>query len=356
MTALKTLLVLSMALLPAAAWAACSTDADCAAGEVCVAVPCACAAPACDPDAPDCVTEPCTCDAASECVPAESFDDDTYYSGDCEADADCPMGFTCQEVQAPCASTGCACPPCEEGTECTCDCPTDPEPCEATTYKYCAYTPVECASDADCSEGFECKAQEVCSGSAGCGCAVPACDPEGECPEPEPCECDETEYTESCEVVGHYCEAKQIECEAAADCPEGWECVGVRSDCACPAIACDSSDPEGCADLPPCDCGSEPTVSYCMPGGWAESAVADYASGGSDTSAPTAAESPTDTFMKNAQEAAAAADGSTAGTDDAAKAGSGCSYATTAAGLGSLVLTLLALLGLAVRRATVLGR
>jgi hypothetical protein len=273
------------------------------------------------------------------------------------------MGFACEEVQAPCAGTTCACPPCEPGTECTCDCPTEPEPCEPTTYKYCAYTPQECTGDADCAEGFECKAQEVCSSSGGCGCARPACDPSaGECPVPEPCDCETEPAPEpTCEVIGHYCEAKQIECTAAADCPSGWDCVGVTVGCACPAIVCDSADPAGCPDLPACDCADVPDVSYCMPGGWAETAARDYANAtsGGDTAAPTAVPDPTAQFMDNAEKAAADASGGTPGngaTGTTDKGGTGCAYATTTAGFGSLFLTLLALLGLAARRAEILGR
>lgn len=358
MKTLTTLLLLSFALLPTAAWATCASDADCAPDEVCLATPCACATPACDPEGECPEPEPCTCDAAAECVPTDSFDDDVYYSGDCEVDADCPMGFACEQVQVPCGSTrvDCACPGCAEGEECPpCECPEEPvEPpeCEIETYGYCAYKPVECASDADCVEGFECKAQEVCSSSAGCGCAMPACDPDdGECPEPEPCECDETDYEETCEVIGNYCEAKQIECEAAADCPADWECVGIGADCACPAIACASDEPDACPDLPPCECAAEPTVSYCMPGGWAEAAARDYAAGSDDTGAVGEEQSPTAAFMEDASKAAAEQDATD--TDK----GSGCAYATTTtAGLGVLLLTVLSLLGVAVRRRRVTAR
>lgn len=362
MPTLKTLLVLTFGLLPVAAYAACTTDADCATGEQCLALPCACGAPACDPSAGECTDpEPCTCDETAECVPADTFDDDVYYSDECTADADCPMGFACEEVQVPCASTrvDCACPPCAEGETCEpCDCgePVDPEPCEATSYKFCAYKPVQCTADADCAEGFACQAEEVCSGggATNCACAAPACDPDGgECAEPEPCECEtdpEPASEPTCEVTGHSCQPKQIECDAAADCPSGWECIGVSAGCACPAIACASTDPDGCPDLPACDCAAEPTVSYCMPGGWAVAAARDYAAGG-DENTLGAPQSPTAAFMEDA--AKAAADGSTA---DPAK-GSGCSFTTSAtAGLGALLVTLLALLGVAVRRVTVLGR
>jgi MYXO-CTERM domain-containing protein len=236
-----------------------------------------------------------------------------------------------------------------------------PPDCESQTYKYCAYKPVECAGDSDCDEGFECKAQEVCSASGGCACAVPACDPDGgECPVPEPCECETEPVPEpTCEVVGHYCEAKQIECESATDCPTDWECVGVSADCACPAmeIYCDPASSEECPEMPACDCGSEPTVSYCMPGGWAAAAARDYAAaadGSTNNNAIGEEQSPTAAFMDGASKAAAE---HAAAGDESAKGSGGCSFATTAtAGFGTLFVTLLALLGLAVRRSTALGR
>ncbi|MBM4354980.1 MAG: hypothetical protein FJ109_14545 [Deltaproteobacteria bacterium] len=282
----------------------CTTDADCPEGSQCVAVPCACACPACDPDSgAECPPCECPdCPEGGECVEID-VGPGPWYGDECEQDADCPMDFTCQEVPLPCATEPvcppCACAGCDPDSEdCTdppeCECEPceepDPLPCEETTAKVCIYEPKECTADTDCAEGFECLEIEECSGVGGCactGCACPDC-PEGEecppcdCPtDPLPCECEEEEFAEECTVVGAFCAPKQQECTTDDECPEGWECAGFVGglDCACAACECTTcAEGEECPECncPPCDCPEAGTELYCLPGGWSEAGYTDY--------------------------------------------------------------------------------
>lgn len=253
----------ALVLLAAPARAAdtpCTTDADCAKGEVCLAMPCSTPAMPCQEGAECPVPEPC--DSTSVCTPAP-------WDGRCAADADCPTGFACVDVEIPCASAGCApctCA-CEAGKECpACECPPCPEPppCEPTFEKYCQYVQKECATDADCGAGWACQAQESCS--AGGGCACPDCGPDMECP---PCDCPPPEPP-VCEVTGHWCAVAETPCTADADCPADFQCVArtLGGDCACPPCACDPA--AGPCDCPACDCGNPVQESVCLPKGWSD--------------------------------------------------------------------------------------
>lgn len=268
------LLTTSLVLFPVAASAApCQTDADCEEREVCVLAPGEC--PPCTPGG-EC--PPCDEPTAGECAPADGGGG--FWSGlSCEADSDCPDLFTCDEVSVPCAMPPtCGCADCDpDGGECPeCDCPeVDETPCESETVKTCVYEPATCEADADCGAGFECYAQEVCSGGgSSCGCAPCA---EGEtC---EPCECDDEPVSDegSCETVGSYCAPKPTPCKADADCPEGWECAALDMGCACPACACaEGEECTGCGD---CTCDSEGD-GLCLPGGWSEAVAVAADAGG----------------------------------------------------------------------------
>jgi len=311
------LVVLAMLLLAAPAVGdealSCETDADCPDGYFCIYLTTACVCPDCPPGE-EC--EDCNCPDEGEVegyCEQEDWDDDDdwgFYGGECDEDADCPVGFACEMVPVPCAAPDCppctceACDPddedCNEEPDCECpDCP-DPEPCEAEEVGYCVYDMVDCETDADCAAGFECLEVEECSGSGGgcsCGCDCMAC-PEGEdCPDCvcPPCDCEEEEYTEECEVVGSFCAPKEQPCEDDADCLDGWECMtiavgGGDTDCACPACLCEPC-PEGeeCepCDCPDCDCGDEEPETfveeegYCVPAGWSE-IIEESAMGGAN--------------------------------------------------------------------------
>jgi hypothetical protein len=239
----------------------CETDADCAAHEVCerVALPCA-VPPTCTCACPDCppgqACPPCEC---PDCPPEDAFApcaEETYgvclprWERDgCASDADCPAGFACEEIQVPCAATpcACACAGCAEGEEC--------EPCECLP---CEPEPCEAETYATCVWApLECAADADCPDGFECvaqescwggggGCACPPCPEGAECP---PCECpDEEEYFEECEVTGHVCQPRAIACEDDAGCPAGWTCEATFGDCAC-ACTCDAG--------PACEPGQE---------------------------------------------------------------------------------------------------
>jgi len=382
---LATLVAFPLAL----AAAECTTDADCAPDEICARME-TCAAPAC-PEGQECEVPACT--SGGECVAAGPTGTDYVYGNACEADADCPADFVCEELDVPCATSagcGCSCPACDpdSGAECPpCDCgectAPDPTPCEPTTARYCAYHPRACTADSDCAEGFQCVTDEVCYGG-GSTCAVPdcacACEAGAECP---PCDCpkpvcDDVPVESTCEVISQYCAPKQIACADASACPAGWECVAVPAyGCACPMIdcppvetMCPDLDPacvekaEACDSQAACDCPATEPEAYCMPAGWGGVMAAQDGAATGDTPAPTGGAELGD-FLENAHEAAAGPrvvddkatdetsdttgdDGNGAASDTAG--GGGCTTGGAANGLGFLLLTLLALVGIDVIR------
>lgn len=373
----------------------CETDADCPDDMECVPMPCACACMACE-EGEEC--EPCECPDCpddGECMPKYDDPPDGWYADECESDADCPAEFKCEEIgYGSCGGATPACPPCTcmacdpDDEECDpedCECPpceeefVEPE-CTEEIVKVCMFVPEECEADADCADGFECVAQEVCYGM-GTSCACPeivcACEtcPDGEecepceCPEVPPCDCDdEEEYVEECETLGAYCVPQQITCEDDEGCPEGWECLDFPDDCVCPMCDCavppcpeGEECPEPDCDCGPCECEEGGGESYCVPDGWAE---AGFESGGSMGSADFLTETANDSTDKggeenpqspdpngeeggaNAEIQAEEGDDGDEGDDD-----SGCTTGTGNAGPAGLVLlALLALALLATRR------
>ena len=374
----------------------CSTDQDCPEGSQCVSMPCACDCKAC-PEGEECEPcGPCDCDDLGECMPIYEDDPGGWYGEECETDEDCPVEFKCEEVSwgqcggstptcAPCTCAACdpddescdpedcECPPCDEQGEA-------PE-CFEETVKMCTFSPTECEADADCGDGFECLAQEICYGY-GTACACPdiacACEPcpEGEeceaceCEELPPCDCpEEEEYVEECETVGSYCVPRQVACSDDADCFEGWTCEDFGGDCACPMCECMSEDcaegeecalPEECS-CPPCDCSDE-TEAYCVPAGWKDAgfnsgetmgsadflseATGDGEDKGGENQAPETPDPNADTGEEGAESEAPA--------DDAAGGSDGSSGCTAGAGhnssAGLLFLALLFALAVSRRR------
>jgi MYXO-CTERM domain-containing protein len=258
-------------LCPAQAHAqACETDADCAQGLVCEVVGAiACAVPDCPPGEECPEPEPCEPEEFSECVP-----------GPCTSDADCGEGLKCLSVSSEtCTGSAMACDPDDE--ECVV---VEVEPvCETVTEQYCAPDWVgECEADADCGEGFTCVAAEICECSSGERSdeaepgvevdpapdseAEPAPDPEAE-PAPDPDAVPEQEPEPvpepicECYPTGEkYCEPKEVACESAADCPEGWTCEQVGA----VAVACTVPDD---GSEPVCEPAEDP-VYQCMPPYW----------------------------------------------------------------------------------------
>jgi Cys-rich repeat protein len=252
-----TLVALLFLAVPAlAADVPCASDADCGKGDVCILAPCG--APACPPDT-ECVQPP-------DCV-SQGFCMKAPWDGTCAVDGDCPTGFTCDAVDVPCASGGCApctcacssdgaCPPCECPA---CDVPVD---CTPTTTQICQYHAAVCKADGDCKDGWACGTEEVCSGT---GCACAPCAPDSEC---LPCDCPPPPEP-TCEVIGAWCKPKETACTAAADCPADFECIEQvnRTGCACPACACLPETPDcGCGI---CDCPAATITQVCLPKGWA---------------------------------------------------------------------------------------
>lgn len=166
---------------------------------------------------------------------------------ECATDADCPVGFACEEI----AWGACpGAPPCEEGE----DCP-PPPPCEEGSELVCVPAPIACASDSDCPSDLECVTftYEECWGSSEPG------EPTDPVPMPIPddrdadagsdagsddspdggesddgFEGDDFEDEFECETVTEaYCAPAYVGgCETDSDCGEGFDCVALEV-CSC---------------------------------------------------------------------------------------------------------------------------
>lgn len=219
-SSLLSLLVLgaSMSVGAAAHATDCTSDADCARGEVCSYTD---AATPCIPEDPTCGT------ATSGICTSVSI------SGDCATDADCPDGLACQEI----GGSACSSPACPPGEPCP-----EPTPCEPTIYYGCvAPPPPPCTADSDCSEGLTCiiESYEVCSGGGFEGGPEPlpgAPDGSGTGTGTDPVvDCTTETYS--------YCAPRWMgPCTTAADCGDGFTCE--------PELSCYCSGSGG-TDVPP---------------------------------------------------------------------------------------------------------
>ena len=196
----------------------CSSNADCADGQVCELEPCPMID--CDPDDPDCVVPECS--DTGTCVDGP----DDGWGSSCETDADCPQGFECGVVGG--VSEACA-----AGEDC-------PEPTVVEIY---GCVPASCETDADCEGAFVCITYENDCEDIAIGapdCAGEDCPPP---PEIEPCE----PTTEG--VCGPKWAAP---CEKAADCGEGFQCVPeVVDTCGSTPISSGGAVPSPAPDAPP---------------------------------------------------------------------------------------------------------
>jgi uncharacterized protein (TIGR03382 family) len=216
----------------------CTSDADCGEGQICALTDCA---QPCDTDVdPNC--EPTDCGTGVTCI-----DIGEPPPPNCTADADCAEGERCiTETFETCVDTGCACPDGDPACECP---PPPPEgECATETFSYCAPPwAAACDADADCGAGFTCELLEVCACSGGGGSeGAPDADPAA--PPAEECVC-ETATEGSCVL-------ERVECESAADCLEGFECVDEGSAGTCSVsedgtVSCDEPAASASICVPP---------------------------------------------------------------------------------------------------------
>jgi len=139
---------------------------------------------------------------------------------ECATDADCPLGLSCVELEAPVD----AAPPCDPDTDCNPDALVDAG-AGGGSMMLCQFVPVSCASATDCAEGLTCFTVtiEECSGGGTVDCA----DGDPDCVPMEPTEPDCTSTEQG------YCVPPYVPpCEVDADCGEGFDCVEAQA-CAC---------------------------------------------------------------------------------------------------------------------------
>lgn len=141
-----------------------------------------------------------------------SFAAESRADTSCNADAECPKGFTCQVTGA----SGCTSSACAAGE----DCP-PPPPCDPQVYKSCE--PGPCKVDSDCATGMVCYASTETDCS---NIATPACAPNEKCPPaPDPTPCTTT-------TVNTCVPKYDLPCQTATDCGDGFTCEHEQS-CAC---------------------------------------------------------------------------------------------------------------------------
>jgi hypothetical protein len=251
------------------ATADCETDEDCGAGRICVTHEYE--TPDCDVSMPDCEEgdEECLArikEAMEDCESSEVITVSYCEPAPCETDADCGDDMVCVEyVNEWCSGSGDVV--CDDDGECS-EVEEEPE-CGSETIKECAY-PYEapCEQDADCGEGFDCVATEICSCSAGDDTPTDdgnAGDEDGEAPDVGDApsdgdgEADDPEEPDcSCEPTGeNHCELQEIDCTSDDDCPAGMIC-----DSAGDSEPCEK--PEGVEE----DCPDVEPISRCRPEEW----------------------------------------------------------------------------------------
>jgi MYXO-CTERM domain-containing protein len=217
----------------------------------------------------ECASEPNACPdiacAEADCAPCTGT---TQYCAPlpCESDADCADDMVCyKQTQETCPTA----PPCAKGADCAA--PADTA-CTSETISACVPRYLApCQADADCGVGFTCEEEQECScsggsasGSAGSGNASgegssPAPAADGGAADPVP-PADGTPPADggsamlppdcSCQPSGtKACNLKAVACSVDQGCPAGWTC-GEN-----PSGVC-SSGPDGssCTADPPKIC------------------------------------------------------------------------------------------------------
>lgn len=193
------------------------------------------------------------------------------FADECASDADCPVGFACEELGwQSCPGM----PPCPEGE----DCP-PPPPCEDGAEWACVPVETPCEVDADCGPGLACLhfTYEECYGEAPTP-DTPDMPGDGDTPTPDPDGGDDEpdhdgpgDDFECRTVTESVCAPPYVgECDADADCGPGFTCVAAE-DCACSgggSIPPDRGEDSGDTPppLPEDDCVCEPSdTHYCEP-------------------------------------------------------------------------------------------
>jgi hypothetical protein len=237
----------------------CEANADCPSGYTCEIIG---ASTCAVPEPGEGGMEP-NCDDSfqySICVPPPPAQcDPSLLSADCDGNLVC-VTYTYEECSGG-GFVGCVC----ASNDPDCDCP-EPPPgrpggdvsCQTTSQSYCVppyLAPCEVSSD--CGVGFTCEAREVCT--ATCSGSDPSPGRPGMGDEPAP----------GCEVTcensdAKYCKLVEQECSADSDCFSGFSCVSnllppVSGDC---AVSSDGDDE--CDDTP----APSESKSYCLPDGW----------------------------------------------------------------------------------------
>jgi MYXO-CTERM domain-containing protein len=283
----------------------CAADEDCVKGYTCEVVGESGCGFACPDNGEECVPPPdfeCEVMQYKACVP-----------GPCSSDADCEDGMVCHEYESfdcPAVDSGGAaeCPP---GSECPQPEPAPaPEPCEPSTTTQCVprYA-VPCEVDADCGDGFGC-VEDIAYSCDGSG-PVPSDDPDSgggsdpgagddPAPAPEPRPAPEEPSCSEEPLGTFHCEAREVACEADADCPSEWSCEESYSRPVCGGA---STDP---AEAPPtATCPAEMTAiarvcadgstgkPVCVDGAWEHVCPEDEEAGGEEP-APDEAPAPDD--------------------------------------------------------------
>lgn len=150
---------------------------------------------------------------------------------ECDADADCPKGFTCESDEAVACPDA---PPCAEGEKCE-----EPADCVVETYSQCVS--VDCSDDSDCASDMRCETIETTSCATEPSAGAAPNEPDGSASDSEdtgtekpavPVDPESTDNSCTTETR-NYCVPKYLlECEVDADCGAGFSCAPTES-CAC---------------------------------------------------------------------------------------------------------------------------
>lgn len=163
------------------------------------------------------------CPPGADCPQPEPAPDPATITGTCvelpktcTVDADCGQPYLKCDA-APPPPVACAEPaPAPDGSggapPATPDC-MQPAP-DPNAPKYCSFSPIACAADAECPADWACTAKVTTGGT---DCAVPTCPAGQECPAPADC-------TSTPGETKTYCEPKKVDCVDNSACPSGWTC------------------------------------------------------------------------------------------------------------------------------------